>query len=561
MKLSEYKGPSDLQSLDLESLDILAGDLRKYLIETVLEVGGHFAANLGVVELTLSILKHFHPEKHPIVWDVGHQSYPYKVLTGRKDALKNIRQQNGIAGFPKRSENSLDYFGTGHSSTSLSAMLGIAAGHQLSGNENRHIAIIGDGALSGGMSMEALNNLIDLPINCLIVFNDNGMGIDPNGGAIDRQSDEKIAELFSFFGLTYNGPIDGHDLAELNETFLGLSKKKGKDVVHVKTIKGKGYKPAEEEQTKWHSTPKFVKIQPQTPSTTWHNAFGEMIYEMAKEHSEIVGITPAMPTSSGMIKAMRTFPDRFFDVNIAEQHALTFAAGLAAAGNKPFVAIYSTFLQRAYDQLIHDIAIQNLPVVLCIDRAGLVGEDGPTHHGVFDISMILAVPNFQLFAPATTEELKHALEIQINSNQPSAIRYPKGSVSSIELIPQTHQYLLKNPKSKVLMISTGKATELANLAYQEGVNTESLDHLHILQIKPFPSITFDKSYDCVVTVEDGQIQGGFGHYCLSKIPFTGRVIHLGIQDEFVPHGKNENLYEMCGYGSNSIKELLQTLLG
>ena len=558
MRLADYKEPSELSNLSTTELKVFSDELRKYVIETVLEVGGHFAANLGVIELTVCLLKHFDPINHPVIWDVGHQTYPYKILTNRKTQLPSIRQLHGLSGFPKREEHALDYFGTGHSSTSISAMMGLATANQLKGNTSTHIAIIGDGALSGGMSLEALNNLSDTHINALIIFNDNGMGIDPNGGAIHKQSDTDVAQFFEFFGLEYQGPIDGHDIEKLETALKEQKQKTGIRLLHIKTVKGKGYKPAEEEQTKWHSAPKFVKIQTQKATKSWHHAFGDLILEKAEVNEDILGITPAMPTSSGMIKAMKKFPDRFFDVNIAEQHALTFAAGIATTGKKPIVGIYSTFLQRAYDQLIHDIALQNLGVTLCIDRAGLVGEDGPTHHGVFDIPMILSLPNFTLYAPCTISELKFSIDCSLESNRPNAIRYPKGAVPTIELVPKEYQWLNTDPQARVLLITTGKATELAVDGYPE--NTKAFDHLHILRIKPWPEVQLTKQYTHVITVEDGQIQGGFGQWASSQLKISTSTQHLGVKDHFVVHGKNSELYELCGYSSQAIRKLLTALI-
>jgi len=558
VRLADYNQPSELSNLNFSELKSFSQELRRYIIDTVLEVGGHFAANLGVIELTVCLIKHFDPNHHPVVWDVGHQSYPYKILTNRKAQLPSIRQIDGLSGFPKIEESPLDYFGTGHSSTSISAMMGLATANLLKGNTSTHIAVIGDGALSGGMSLEALNNLSDTKINALIIFNDNGMGIDPNGGAIHKQSETGIAQFFDFFGLDYQGPIDGHDIEKLESALIEQKGKTGVRLLHIKTVKGKGYKPAEEEQIKWHSAPKFVKIQTQKNSKSWHHEFGDIILKKAKEDEDILGITPAMPTSSGMIRAMEKFPDRFIDVNIAEQHALTFAAGIAASGKKPIVGIYSTFLQRAYDQLIHDIALQNLGVTLCIDRAGLVGEDGPTHHGVFDIPMILSVPNFTLYAPCTISELNFAIDRSLENNTPSAIRYPKGAVPTLELVPDEYQWLNTHPGANVLLITTGKATELAVNGYPD--NSNVFDHLHVLKIKPWPEIKLTKQYTHVITVEDGQIQGGFGQYACAQLKTNGATQHLGIEDHFVVHGKNSELYEVCGFSSQAICKLLRELI-
>ncbi len=561
MFLENYQSTDNLYQLQVTHLESFCQELRNYIIEEILKQGGHFAANLGVIELTVALIRNFPPEKHPHIWDVGHQSYAFKILTDRKEQIKQIRSFTGISGFPKIEESPYDFFGTGHSSTAISAAMGMAFAQLEKAPNLSHtvIAIVGDGALTGGMSFEALNNLKGSKLNILIVYNDNGMGIDPNAGALHQAEAQDIKQFFEFFGLHYHGPIDGHDIQLLNQELSSLKKIDGPRLLHVKTTKGKGYPAAELEQTKWHSAPKFVKVDPhKKQERTWQQAFTSGMQHLAATYDNVMGITPAMPSSSGLVSLMNEYPQRFIDVTIAEQHALTFAAGLARAGKKPYVAIYSTFLQRAYDQFIHDIALQKLAVVVCIDRAGLVGEDGPTHHGVFDLAFLLPIPGIQIWSPATEKELHHALNQAYHQNMPVCIRYPKGPVPQFptqEMLP--FSWMSTNPKAQILVVSTGKTTEMVH-EILESLQELEIDSLHIQQIKPLPNIEFNKQYDHVITLEDGVVLGGMGNYL--RMMWTeltsSKWIHMGVNDVFIPHGNNAELYPYAGY---SAQDLLQSI--
>ncbi|MEY4002302.1 MAG: 1-deoxy-D-xylulose-5-phosphate synthase [Bacteroidota bacterium] len=570
--LHTINSAEDVSLLGTEDLLALSHECRQFLIDTILKHGGHFAGNLGVVELTVALLKVFNPADDPIIWDVGHQSYAYKVLTGRREHLKSIRSYGGIAGFPKRGENPADHFGTGHSSTAISAALGMAMASKIIGNDNNtHIAIVGDGALSGGMSFEALNNAAASKPNLLIIINDNQISIDAGTGAMNEHlANIQPGEpnLFTALNLDYHGPIDGHDLPLMLEKLQHLKSLKHPRVLHIKTTKGKGHAPAEAEQTKWHSTGKFVKIEARQSkeSSKWHEVAGQCMLDIAKQHRHVAGITPAMPSGSGLVNCFQTYPDRFFDTGIAEQHAVTFAAGLAASGIKPFLFIYSTFLQRGYDQVIHDIALQNLPVVICIDRAGLVGEDGPTHHGAFDIPMLRCIPGLTILAPATATELYAMMQQAVYAEHPIVIRYPKGPVPELswefhreEML--THPGLCLKEGEHTAVISTGNATALAHEAFN--INDTPAAHYHFPAIHPLRGDLFaqiGQHYAQIITVEDGCIAGGFGESVsqyLYQQGFTGKITHLGIPDAFITHGSNDILYDECGYSPEKIAKAIQ----
>ncbi len=564
MKFSNYEGPEDLSQLSQSDLPHFCSELRSFLIEEILQQGGHFAANLGVVELCVTLMYEFPVKHHAFIWDVGHQSYPFKILTDRKNKLKTIRSFDGISGFPKISESPYDSFGTGHSSTAISASMGRAWAQKDAPAHEQHtvVCIVGDGALTGGMSFEALNNLKSSQLDILIVYNDNGMGIDPNAGAIHQATESQLKTWFEFFGLEYRGPVDGHDTRALLHAIEDIKSFNGPKLLHVKTIKGKGYEPAELEQTKWHSAPKYVKVQPTiTHSRNWHEAFGELVYQLAKDNPNLMGITPAMPSSSGLAKCIQDFPNRFLDVTIAEQHALTFAAGIATNGKRPIVAIYSTFLQRAYDQLIHDIALQNLPVIICIDRAGLVGEDGPTHHGAYDLAFLLPIPNLQIFSPANETELINSVKIALDAENPVCIRYPKGSIPKMDtnnLEPLT--WMIQNNDNNILCITTGKTTEILDSIKAELSNLK-VDWLHLCQIKPLPKISNLSNYSNIITIEDGVITGGMGQFLEQSLKMHSNAnwLQLGVKDEFIPHGNNSLLYELAGYGPNAILNAIQEI--
>ena len=432
--LHNINDPSDLKKLATDQLPQLCSEIREFFIDKILKNGGHFSANLGVVELTVALHYVYDFKVDKLVWDVGHQAYIHKLLTGRKKEFDHIRKLGGLAGFPKMSESEYDHFGTGHSSTSISAILGMAEAAILDQKKHKHIAVIGDGSLTGGMAFEALNNLGSSNSNVLVIINDNQIGIDPNSGAINHHLNtiNENINLFKTLGLEYEGPIDGHDLNELITSLEKSIAVNSPKILHIRTVKGKGYLPAEKAQTDWHSV-SYVKIDPSksktdnpTPSK-FQDVFGYTLLELAEKDPRIVGITPAMPSGSSMKILMDAMPQRVFDVGIAEQHAVTFSAGIAAAGKRPFCSIYSSFAQRAYDQIIHDVALQNIPVVFCIDRAGLVGADGPTHHGSFDIAYLNAIPNLTIISPMDEHELRNAMYWAVDfTDEPVVMRYPRG---------------------------------------------------------------------------------------------------------------------------------------
>ena len=538
--------PYNISTLNTNELSNLCSSIRNQFIEIILENGGHFAGNLGVVELTASLLHVFNPMEDSIIWDVGHQSYIYKMLTGRADKLSTIRQFNGLSGFPKMDESPTDAFGTGHSSTALSAAMGIATAKKLNNNQSKTIALVGDGALTGGMAWEALNNMMSVNTNLLLIINDNHIGIDPNNGAIDKHLqniENYAANIFQNFNIPYTGPIDGHNLSQLIPALEKSKKNHGPQILHVRTIKGKGYKPAEEQQTAFHATAKYVKINTsQSPKKKWQDVFGEELCNMALKNEKIVAITPAMPSGSGLINFMKKFPTRSFDVGIAEQHALTFAAGLATQGLVPFVNIYSTFLQRAYDQFIHDIALQNLPVVLAVDRAGLVGEDGPTHHGSFDIAYLLPIPNTIITAPANKAQFCHLLQAAQHTTGPFIIRYPKGNIDE-DNAQEIKPIIIHKEGAINLIISVGEATNWTNR-----IDKKSFTHIQLLYIKPLDKqqiINLMRPYKNIIIVEDGSIIGGIGQYISStanEYAMDATIHCLGIPDEFATHGSNSELY-------------------
>lgn len=586
--LQKISSPNDIKKLSGTELQTLCEELREFVTQSVLQSGGHFSSNLGVIELTVALHHILDLSSDAIIWDVGHQAYPHKVLTGRKDQLSGIRSFKGISGFPKRDESDYDAFGTGHSSTAISAAMGMAAANNILGSNpkqqpsNTHkptfVAVVGDGALTAGLSYEALNNLFESNLNVLVVLNDNQMGIDPNTGALNTQLQTNPTDVktwFEWFGLTYEGPIDGHDLPALIASLDHLYQQSGPRMLHIKTIKGKGYPAAEREQTKWHSASKYVKIEtPTKPAKKWQDVFGELLVELAATYPNLAGITPAMPSSCGMIHAMNRYPDRFFDVGIAEQHALTFAAGMSTQGLIPVVNIYSSFLQRGYDQYIHDIALQNLHVILCIDRAGLVGEDGPTHHGAYDIAFLLCIPNTTLIAPRNANELAAALQYGIDARKPVAIRYPKGNIAESHwegsATQQPLEYLRPQvlhaaENARVLLLSTGHASNLCTDAYT-GLSNVAFDHIHCAMVSQTPhdiaqgTLKTD-NYHHIITVEDGCIQGGWGQLIAAKMKNVRDVkfTHLGIPNQFIEHGNNEeDLYPLCGYSPKDIADAVRS---
>lgn len=507
-----------------------------------------------------------------LVWDVGHQAYIHKLLTGRKEKFNTIRKHGGLSGFPKMSESEFDHFGTGHSSTSISAVMGMAAADQLKGIDRQHIAVIGDGSLTGGMAFEALNNLGASNANVLVVVNDNQIGIDPNLGAVNAHLNKINPEnnIFTSLELSYSGPIDGHDVIALVDELEWQKCRNIPRVLHIKTVKGKGYTDAEQEQTKWHSV-KYVKIDPNAPAepkTKYQDVFGETLLELADQHSDLVAITPAMPSGSSMDLMMKKYPERVYDVGIAEQHAITFAAGLAKEGVIPFCVIYSSFAQRAYDQIIHDVALQNLPVVICLDRAGLVGEDGATHHGVFDIAFLRSIPNLTILSPMDAVELRSAMHYAATHKRgPIVIRYPKGKThlkdwkSEIRKISlPSHRTIRRGIKTAVVSVgSIGIEAEKAIAL--SGLDIHQID---LRCIKPVDHRLIEElsTFSTVITLEEGVIEGGIGEHLaslLEQISFKGNIKTLGIPDQFIEHGSIEELRYALGLDAESLSVLFRGL--
>ncbi|WP_297456908.1 1-deoxy-D-xylulose-5-phosphate synthase [Persephonella sp.] len=600
-KINDYK---DLKNLSDEEIKSLIEEIRDYIIEVTSRNGGHIGPSLGVVELTVALLKVFNPEMDRIVWDIGHQAYSWKILTGRKEQFKTLRQYKGISGFLKRTESPYDHFGAGHSSTSISAALGMRMAKDLKKEEGWSIAVIGDGAMTAGQAFEGLNNAGWLdPSKFIVILNDNQMSISPNVGAIytyfnriitnevfqksrqklkdvikkvfgeqgakvARKFEEYIKGLFApgvifeELGFTYVGPVDGHNVFELEKTLENIKKMRGPIILHILTQKGKGYKPAEENPTPFHGISPFDKITG-TPikkvgaPPSWSKVFGKALTEIAEKDEKVVAITPAMKEGSGLTEFADRFPDRFFDVGIAEQHAATFAAGLAAEGMKPVLSYYSTFLQRGYDQVIHDIALQHLPVVIAIDRAGLVGEDGPTHHGVYDIAFLRAIPDIVISAPKDQQELRNLLYTAINSGKTFAIRYPRGSAigekaEGFEEIPIGSWEVLDEGKD-IAILAVGKyvekAKETKNQLKKYGINPTIVNARFIRPLDKKLLNEILSAHHFVITMEDGTVNGGFGsaiaEYILDN-RYSNELLRFGIPDRFVQHGKIDKLEEELG---------------
>ncbi|MDO6674461.1 1-deoxy-D-xylulose-5-phosphate synthase [Tenacibaculum sp. 1_MG-2023] len=578
--------PSDIRQLNPENFPQLAKELREFIIDVVSTKEGHLGASLGVVELTIALHYLFDTPNDLLVWDVGHQAYGHKILTGRKDVFHTNRQLDGISGFPKRSESEYDTFGVGHSSTAISAALGMAIASKLQDIEKHHIAVIGDASIASGMAFEALNHAGDTNANLLVILNDNAIGIDPSVGALkDYLTKIKSPRLeieqhniFEALNFDYSGPINGHNFEELLRELDRLKNVQGPKFLHVITTKGKGLRQAEQDQVRYHAPGKFDKVSgdvlPKEASkyTKFQDVFGKTIVELAKQNEKIVGITPAMLTGSSLKFMMQEFPDRTFDVGIAEQHAVTLAAGMATQGLVPFCNIYSTFLQRAYDQIIHDVALQSLPVIFCLDRAGLVGEDGATHHGVFDLAYLRCIPNLIVFAPRNEIELRNIMFIaQQGLEHPIAIRYPrgKGKLEQWQLpfeIMEIGKGVCLKEGSQIAVLSIGTIAENVSEAINQLENNESVAHYDLRFVKPLDKQLLDtifKKFNTIITVEDGAIKGGFGSEVLeyaSKANYQGKIKLLGIPDEFIHHGTIQQLQEVCGIGVNSIKKTIQSLL-
>ena len=581
--LDTIKIPSDLKKLTKDQLPKLAEELRAFIIDIVATKQGHLGASLGVVELTIALHYLFDTPKDLLVWDVGHQAYGHKILTGRKDVFHTNRQLDGISGFPKIAESKYDTFGVGHSSTSISAALGMAIASSLKGEtEKQHIAVIGDASIASGMAFEALNHAGVSEANILIILNDNAIGIDPSVGALKEyltkvKTDRSLAKnnIIKALNFDYSGPIDGHNFKSLLRELKRLKNKKGPKFLHVITTKGKGLSQAEKDQVTYHSPGQFDaktgEIIPKNSkglSPKYQDVFGETIVELARGNTKIIGITPAMLSGSSLKMMLKEFPERTFDVGIAEQHAVTLAAGMATQGMIPFCNIYSTFIQRAYDQIIHDVALQNLPVVFCIDRAGLVGEDGATHHGVFDLAYMRAIPNMIVFAPRNEVELRNILYTsQLGLNQPIAIRYPRGRgvlfdwKKPFEIIEIGTGVCLRDGKD-IAILSIGTIGNNVTKALEE---FPSVAHYDMRFSKPLDenllhSICADFKH--IITLEDGVEKGGFGSAILEfmgKHNYKNKVKVLGIQDHFVEHGTIEELQKKNGIDISSIKKLIGSL--
>jgi 1-deoxy-D-xylulose-5-phosphate synthase len=585
--LNSINSPSDLRELPKEKLPELAIELRKFIIDIVATKEGHLGASLGVVELTIALHYAFNTPEDLLVWDVGHQAYGHKILTGRRDVFHTNRQLNGLSGFPNRGESPYDAFGVGHSSTSISAALGMALASNLKGDlQKQHIAVIGDASIASGMAFEGLNHAGVTNANLLVVLNDNAIGIDPSIGALKqyltkarvghKPAQDNIIEALNF---KYFGPVDGHDIEGLLKVFEDLKNISGPKFLHVITTKGKGLKKAEENQVKYHAPGKFVADTGELlPYNTdglplkYQDVFGLTLLELAEKNEKIIGITPAMPTGSSLNYMMDAFPERAFDVGIAEQHAVTLAAGMATQGFTVFCAIYSTFLQRAYDQLIHDVALQNLPVIFCLDRAGLVGEDGATHHGVFDIAYLRCIPNLIIAAPANEVELRNLLyTAQLDLKSPLVIRYPRGRGVKLNWKQEFKKVefgkgsLLKSG-SKLAVISIGSIAENVRLAIEMLPETDQVAHYDAKFVKPLDEKLLHeifKKYDKIITIEDGVISGGFGSAVLefaSKHQYHPEIKCLGIPDDFIEQGTVHQLQEIAKIDVHSICICISNLL-
>ena len=579
--------PKDLRQISLKQLPKLAIEIREKIINLVATKEGHLGASLGVVELTIALHYVFNTPEDIIVWDVGHQAYVHKILTGRKNKFHTNRQFNGISGFPKMSESIYDAFGTGHSSTSISAVLGMAISSQLANNFKRqHIAIIGDASIASGMAFEALNHAGVTNTNLLVILNDNAIGIDPSVGALKKyllkvtlDESPNTDNIFEALNFNYSGPIDGHNLNDLVDEFNRLKKINGPKLLHIITKKGKGLKQAEENQVLYHAPGKFnavtgeiqYKDEKDMPSK-FQDVFGKTLVELATINKKIIGITPAMPTGSSLKYMMEIFPERAFDVGIAEQHAVTFSAGMASQGNIVFCNIYSTFLQRAYDQLIHDVCLQNLPVIFCLDRAGLVGEDGATHHGVFDISYLRCIPNLIIFAPRNEIELRNIMyTAQLGLKKPIAIRYPRGRGKIISW----RKTFSKIEIGKALQLKTGKSIAVLTIGSvsnnviagitkcQDPKEVSCYDMRFVKPIDEKLLHHIFKKYNIIITIEDGILMGGFGsavNEFYVKNNYKKTLKNIGITDEFIDQGTISELKDIVGISERKITQLLNSYL-
>lgn len=575
--LNHINSPKDLRKLSLNDLPQLAKELREFIIHIVSTKEGHLGASLGVVELTIALHYVYNTPDDLLIWDVGHQAYGHKILTGRQAQFHTNRQLNGISGFPKRSESVYDTFGVGHSSTSISAALGMAIASQLKKEDKHHIAVIGDASIASGMAFEGLNHAGVTDANLLIILNDNSIGIDPSVGALKhyltnvKKGIENQDNIFEALNFNYSGPIDGHDLKLLISEFERLKSVKGPKLLHVVTTKGKGLRQAEENQVTYHAPGKFdaitgdlIKKVSENEPPKFQDVFGLTLVELAEKNEKIIGITPAMPSGSSLKFMMDAFPERAFDVGIAEQHAVTLAAGMATQGMVVFCNVYSTFLQRAYDQVIHDVALQNLPVIFCLDRAGLVGEDGATHHGVFDLAYLRCLPNMIIFAPRNEIELRNILfTAQKGLKNPIAIRYPRGKgqlttwVQPFETIEIGKGIQLKNGDT-IAILSVGTMAYNVTSAIEICENPDAVSHYDMRFVKPLDVEMLQEiftKYKYIITIEDGVKSGGFGSAVLelaAKLTCQVPIKVLGIDDQFVEHGTLHELQHLTGLDVASV---------
>ena len=608
--------PQDLRCLEKKQLPQVAAELREFLLDSVGKTGGHFASNLGAVELTVALHYVYDTPEDHLVWDVGHQSYPHKILTGRKNQMHTMRQYGGLAGFPKRSESEYDAFGVGHSSTSIGAALGMAVADKQLGNNRRSVAIIGDGAMTAGQAFEALNCAGDMDVDLLVILNDNEMSISPNVGALPKylasnvvrdmhgllstikaQSSKVLDKLpgamelaqkvenkiktlageaehakqslslFENFGFRYTGPVDGHNVENLVDVLKDLHGRKGPQLLHVITKKGNGYKFAENDPVKYHAVAKLPsevpapEVKPAAAKPTYTQVFGQWLCDQAAADERLVAITPAMREGSGLVEFEQRFPDRYFDVGIAEQHAVTFAGGLACEGIKPVVAIYSTFLQRAYDQLVHDVALQNLPVLFAIDRAGIVGADGPTHAGLYDLSFLRCVPNMIIAAPSDENECRLLLSTCYQANSPSAVRYPRGTgtgatVSDGLETVEIGKGIIRREGEKIAIIAFGSMVA-PSLTAADKLNATVADMRFVKPIDEELIVHLARSHDYIVTVEENAEQGGAGSAVLEVLAKHGickPVLLLGVEDKVTEHGDPKKLLDDLGLSAEAIEK-------
>ena len=608
--------PQDLRRLEKKQLPQVAAELREFLLDSVGKTGGHFASNLGAVELTVALHYVYDTPEDHLVWDVGHQSYPHKILTGRKNQMHTMRQYGGLAGFPKRSESEYDAFGVGHSSTSIGAALGMAVADKQLGNNRRSVAIIGDGAMTAGQAFEALNCAGDMDVDLLVILNDNEMSISPNVGALPKylasnvvrdmhgllstikaQSSKVLDKLpgamelaqkvenkiktlageaehakqslslFENFGFRYTGPVDGHNVENLVDVLKDLRGRTGPQLLHVITKKGNGYKFAENDPVKYHAVAKLPsevpapEVKPATAKPTYTQVFGQWLCDQAAADERLVAITPAMREGSGLVEFEQQFPDRYFDVGIAEQHAVTFAGGLACEGIKPVVAIYSTFLQRAYDQLVHDVALQNLPVLFAIDRAGIVGADGPTHAGLYDLSFLRCVPNMIIAAPSDENECRLLLSTCYQTNSPSAVRYPRGTgtgatVSDGLETVEIGKGIIRREGKKIAVIAFGSMVT-PSLTAADKLNATVADMRFVKPIDEELIVRLARSHDYIVTAEENAEQGGAGSAVLEVLAKHGickPVLLLGVEDKVTEHGDPKKLLADLGLNAEAVEK-------